>query len=311
MDYPKYFNSKNSLQLFGFEKKFDFLRSLYSIDKLPKVLMLSGKKGTGKSTLINHFLYSIFDEQNYNKENYTLSSSSILYKKFKDNMFHNIIYVKGSDFKSLKVDDIRNLKLIIQQSSIINKDRFIILDDVEVFNTSSLNALLKVIEEPSKRNFFILINNKTKPILDTVKSRSLEIKIILSENDRIRIINELIKLHNVETILDLQQSNLTPGNFLKFNYTLKEYDIKPTNNFIDNLSKLLNLHKKNKDILFIDTIFYLSDFYFKYLRDQNIIKNDQVNELRSFVLENLNKYLTFNLNQNSLINAINKKLNYG
>ena len=311
MDYPKYFNSKNSLQLFGFEKKFDFLRSLYSIDKLPKVLMLSGKKGTGKSTLINHFLFSIFDEQNYNKENYTLSSSSILYKKFKDNMFHNIIYVKGSDFKSLKVDDIRNLKLIIQQSSIINKDRFIILDDVEVFNTSSLNALLKVIEEPSKRNFFILINNKTKPILDTVKSRSLEIKIILSENDRIRIINELIKLHNVETILDLQQSNLTPGNFLKFNYTLKEYDIKPTNNFIDNLSKLLNLHKKNKDILFIDTIFYLSDFYFKYLRDQNIIKNDQVNELRSFVLENLNKYLTFNLNQNSLINAINKKLNYG
>ena len=311
MDYPKYFNSKNSLQLFGFEKKFDFLRSLYSIDKLPKVLMLSGKKGTGKSTLINHFLFSIFDEQNYNKENYTLSSSSILYKKFKDNMFHNIIYVKGSDFKSLKVDDIRNLKLIIQQSSIINKDRFIILDDVEVFNTSSLNALLKVIEEPSKRNFFILINNKTKPILDTVKSRSLEIKIILSENDRIRIINELIKLHNVETILDLQQSNLTPGNFLKFNYTLKEYDITPTNNFIDNLSKLLNLHKKNKDILFIDTIFYLSDFYFKYLRDQNIIKNDKVNELRSFVLENLNKYLTFNLNQNSLINAINKKLNYG
>tara|TARA_B100000963_G_scaffold312499_1_gene289935 strand:- start:44 stop:979 length:936 start_codon:yes stop_codon:yes gene_type:complete len=311
MDYPKYFNSKNSLQLFGFEKKFDFLRSLYSIDKLPKVLMLSGKKGTGKSTLINHFLFSIFDEQNYNKENYTLSPSSILYKKFKDNMFHNIIYVKGSDFKSLKVDDIRNLKLIIQQSSIINKDRFIILDDVEVFNISSLNALLKVIEEPSKRNFFILINNKTKPILDTVKSRSLEIKIILSENDRIRIINELIKLHNVETILDLQQSNLTPGNFLKFNYTLKEYDITPTNNFIDNLSKLLNLHKKNKDILFIDTIFYLSDFYFKYLRDQNIIKNDKVNELRSFVLENLNKYLTFNLNQNSLINAINKKLNYG
>ena len=130
MDYPKYFNSKNSLQLFGFEKKFDFLRSLYLKDKLPKVLMLSGKKGTGKSTLINHFLFSIFDKQNYNKENYTLSSSSILYKKFKDNMFHNIIYVKGSDFKSLKVDDIRNLKLIIQQSSIINKDRFIILDDV-------------------------------------------------------------------------------------------------------------------------------------------------------------------------------------
>ena len=38
--------------------------------------------------------------------------------------------------------------------------------------------LLKIIEEPSKKNYFILINNKSKPILDTIKSRSLEIKII-------------------------------------------------------------------------------------------------------------------------------------
>ena len=127
----------------------------------------------------------------------------------------------------------------------------------------------------------------------------------------IRIINELIKLHNVETILDLQQSNLTPGNFLKFNYTLKEYDITPTNNFIDNLSKLLNLHKKNKDHLFINVIFYLSDIYFKNLKDQNILKNDKIFELKSFVLDNLNNYLTLNINQNSIINAINNKLNYG
>ena len=74
---------------------------------------------------------------------------------------------------------------------------------------------------------------------------------------------------------------------------------------------MLNLHKKNKDILFIDIIFYLSDFYFKNLKDQNILKKNKVYELKSFVLDNLNKYLTFNLNQNSLINAINNKLNYG
>ena len=62
--------------------------------------------------------------------------------------------------KSIKVDDIRNLKSKILQSSIIDKDRFIILDDVELFNINSLNALLKIIEEPNKKNYFILINNK-------------------------------------------------------------------------------------------------------------------------------------------------------
>ena len=310
MDYPKYFNPKNSLKLFGLEENFNFLSSIYSKDKLPKVLMLSGLKGTGKSTLINHLLFSIFDGQNYNESKHSLSDDSVFYKKFREGIFQNILYVKGSDFKSLKVDDIRNLKSIILQSSMIDKDRFIILDDIELFNKNSLNALLKIIEEPSKRNYFILINNKTKPVLNTIKSRSLEIKIILKENERIKIIKELIKFYGINTILDPEHSKLTPGNFLKFNYTLNEYDISPTNNFIDNLSKLLNLHKKNKDILFIDIIFYLSDFYFKNLKEQNILNNGKAYELKNFVLDNINKYLSFNLNQNSLINTINNKFNY-
>ena len=57
MDYPKYFNPKNSLKLFGLEENFNFLSSIYSKHKLPKVLMLSGLKGTGKSTLINHLSF--------------------------------------------------------------------------------------------------------------------------------------------------------------------------------------------------------------------------------------------------------------
>ena len=78
MDYPKYFYPKNSLKLFGLEENFNFLASIYSKNKLPKVLMLSGLKGTGKSTLINHFLFSIFDSNNYNMSNHTLSDTSVL-----------------------------------------------------------------------------------------------------------------------------------------------------------------------------------------------------------------------------------------
>ena len=110
MDFPVYFDSKNSLNLYGLEKNFNFLSNLYSTKKLPKVLMLSGLKGCGKSTLINHFLFSIFDEAKYNKDHFKILESSILLKQFKNNIFQNIIYLQGSDFKSIKVEDIRNLK---------------------------------------------------------------------------------------------------------------------------------------------------------------------------------------------------------
>ena len=311
MDYPKYFNPKKSQNLYGLEKNFNFLSSLFSTKKLPKVLMLSGVRGSGKSTLINHFLFSIFDEKNYNKKEFNLIKSSSFHNQFQNDIFQNIIYLKGLDHKSVKVDDIRNLKSQILQSSINDKERFIILDDIELFNTQSLNALLKIIEEPSKKNYFILINNQTKPLVDTIRSRSLELKVILSEQQRLEIINKLMISHSIEAILQPEESKLSPGMFIKFNYIFKEHDISLKDDFLDNLSLLLSLYKKTKNTLFIDIAFYLTDFYFKDLKNENRFKSDNIYEIKNFILKNLNKYLTFNLSQNSLLNAISNKLKYG
>ena len=171
MKYPIFFDAKSSYNLFGLQENFDFISNLYLKKNLPKVLMLTGEKGSGKSTLINHFLYSIFDEENYDKDKLILIKNSHFNSQFKNNVFLYIIYISGAVFKSIKVDDIRNLKSRILKSTISNKDRFIIFDDIELLNQNSLNALLKIIEEPAKKNYFFLINNKSKPMLETIKSR--------------------------------------------------------------------------------------------------------------------------------------------
>ena len=75
MNYPFFFYSKASLKLFGLQKNFRFIFELYKRKKLPKVLMFSGKKGSGKSTLVNHFLYSIFDIENYNLDKLIFSEN--------------------------------------------------------------------------------------------------------------------------------------------------------------------------------------------------------------------------------------------
>lgn len=310
MNYPIFFDSKNSLKLFGLKENFKFISSLYRKCNLPKVTMLTGIKGTGKATLVNHFLFSIFDEKNYDTENYSLLGTSSLYNQLKKDTFSNIIYIKGFNNKAVKVEDIRSLKSKIFQSTILNKDRFIVLDDIELFNTNSLNALLKVIEEPSKNNYFFLINNKSKPLLETIKSRALEIKILLSESQRLEIINNLISFFDIEQLLDPKLSKLSPGNFLKFNHMFKEHNISLANDYVENLSLLLNLYKKNKDILLINIAFFIAEFYFKDLIDKNIYRRDKIYEIKNFIFKNLNNFLLYNINQNALINAITNKLNH-
>ena len=109
MNHPPYFESKNSLNLFEMKDYFSLISNLY-LKNLPKVLMFTGKKGEGKSTLINHFLYSIFDTKNYDKEQFDISESYFFLKQFDNNIYPNIIYIKGADFTSVKIEDIRNLK---------------------------------------------------------------------------------------------------------------------------------------------------------------------------------------------------------
>jgi GTPase SAR1 family protein len=311
MIYPTYFDSKKSFKLFGLSNIFTLLKKLYIKNKLPKVLMLSGKKGSGKSTLVNHFLFSIFDKKNYSNDLRKLSDNSTFINLFLNNIHPNIIYLFGSDFKNTKIEDVRNLKKKISQTSISDKPRFIIFDDVELFNNNSLNALLKTIEEPSENNFFVLINNQSKPLLDTIKSRSLEIKIILSEKERLDITEFLIDKFKINSLIDPIKSQLTPGSFIKFNYIFDEYKISINEEYLENLSILLNLFKKDKEVLFIDMILFLTDSYFNNLKNAKSLTNNNIIECKRFIFKNINNFFLYNLNQNALLNNINSKINNG
>tara|TARA_Y100000389_G_scaffold166772_1_gene171670 strand:+ start:640 stop:1593 length:954 start_codon:yes stop_codon:yes gene_type:complete len=309
MTLPLYFDPKKSLNLFGLSEKFNFLLNLYLKDKLPKVLMLSGNKGSGKATLINHLLFHIFDNVNYDKKSYSFIDKSYFYNQYDNNIYSNIIYLSGSEFKNIKIEDIRILKKKLLQSTISKEPRFIIFDDVELFNNNSLNALLKVIEEPNTNNYFILINNKTKPLIETIKSRCLEIKLILSEKKRQFIIGSLIKKFNINPIINIKSSGLTPGHFIKFNYIFHENNISFDDDFLKNLGILLNLFKKNKDILFIDMATFLTNNYLNKLSNKKKFSIEKTIEYKKFVFENINRYFVYNLNHNSLLTNIHNKIN--
>ena len=122
---------------------------------------------------------SYFDKENYNLLEKKILKKNKFFECLSKNLISNAIFLESGDFKNVTVEIIRELKNKLQKKPFYNNKRFIILDDVETFNANSINALLKIIEEPNENDYFLLINNKTRPLIDTLKSRCLEFKIIL------------------------------------------------------------------------------------------------------------------------------------
>ena len=57
-----------------------------------------------------------------------------------------------------------------------------LIDNIETLNINSINALLKILEEPNENINFILISNNKK-ILPTLTSRCINFKLSLSYNE--------------------------------------------------------------------------------------------------------------------------------
>lgn len=309
MNIAQTFNPKKTPKLIGMEKHFEFLKFLIVNDKLPKVSLLSGEKGIGKSTLVNHLMYFYFDKNNYDSKKYSITQESVFYKQYLKNFFPNTIYLEGSALINIKVDDIRLLKEKILKSSMNDTKRFIILDDVETFNINSLNALLKIIEEPSSKNYFILINNKTKPLLETIKSRCLETKVIVNNETKLKILSYLVDFYNQELVLDSKTFNLSPGNLIKFNFIFSKHNIDMNKSFLDNLKTLMNIYKKEKDIFYKDLLIFFTEYYIDRLKKDDLSNYEKFINNRMFIIKIINNFFKYKLNQNTLINSIDHKLN--
>ena len=123
------------------------------------------------------------------------------------------------------------------------------------------------------------------------------------------IINFLLKKFGIEKIIDPKISQLTPGNFIKFNYIFDEKKIMPNKDFLKNLKTLLDLYKKEKDIMFIDMALFLTNNYFTNLKDNKSINNEKIIDFKMFIFDNINKFFLYNLNQNAFLNNVNNKIN--
>ena len=96
------------------------------------------------------------------------------------------------------------------------------------------------------------------------------------------------------------------------NTTIKSTDsnISLDQDLIPNLSNLLNLYKKNKDIIFMNLAFFIVNYYFKDISSKSNLNIDNINDIKNFIFKSLNNFLIYNINHNTVINAVHNKLNH-
>jgi DNA polymerase-3 subunit delta' len=300
----------NQIRLFSHNEQFENLKNLYSKKKMPNKILFSGEKGIGKCTLAYHvinYILSLGEEDPYDDKNLQINTENKTFKLIQNKSNPNFILIDVSiDKKNIDIDQIRNLIVSLNKSSFNNKPRIVLIDNIELLNLNSVNALLKILEEPNDNINFILINNNKK-ILPTLKSRCLDFKIQLNFKQSIDTINKILN-NNIYDLLNIDLINHynTPGQLFnlinlqnQFDLNLKEMNIKDLIFFI-----IKNKHYK-KDFIINELIYSLIEFY---LRSKISVDDISLINIKDYFLKKINDTKKFNLDEETLLMEFEDKV---
>ena len=290
---------KKNLKLFGLDDHINELISLYKNKKFPNKIILSGKRGIGKTTLSYHLINYILSENENLKYDPNDKSINILNKSYQlvNNNIHPNFYKISlmNDKKNIDIDQIRQMSSFINKSSFNNSNKIVLIENIELLNKFSCNALLKSVEEPNIDVLFILILNNEHTILDTIKSRCIEYKLNLKNTYIKNIVNFYFNDEIFDKISnDFKNYYTSPSSLINFVIFCNEENLNYEKISVEKLLKYYfksNLFKKPNNISG-DIKFYLELFFHEKLSK---IKNNDVIDLYSYFNKRFNLINTFNL----------------
>tara|TARA_B100000780_G_scaffold247100_1_gene191902 strand:+ start:1783 stop:2721 length:939 start_codon:yes stop_codon:yes gene_type:complete len=306
-------NPSENRKLLEMSSFFNEIKNLHNQKIMPNKILFSGKKGLGKSTLAYHMINYILsqnEDYKYNVEKFEINKENKSYKLIQNQSHPNFYLIDLiEEKKNIDVAQIRKMITYTNKSCFNNMPRFILIDNIESLNKNSVNALLKVIEEPNDGIFFILINNNEKTILPTLKSRCLIFKINLTFNQSVDIAKQLLNKDILNSINhDILNYYIAPAEIINlFNLA----DDKKINLLEYNLESLLELlinngyYKKNKVIKKM-ILNFIELFFLKKYKITNT-KNSILSLYQNF-LNKINDMEKFNLDEESLFIEFKSKL---
>ena len=294
-----------SKELSTFKKEINFISNLYVNRKLPQTILFTGEKGIGKLNVAYHLINFILskDEDNEycittNKINSNNKTYNLLLKNIHPNLF--LISLKDKK-KNIDIEQIKNMKNFLNITSFSNKPKIILIDGSEYLNLSSSNSLLKSLEENLNNVFFILVHDIKKKLLTTIKSRCIQFKFFLNNEDREKRINEILNNQFNDLSSDFKNKYISP----LFFKSLLEYCNKNNLQINDiNLDNLLSDILKKKDYKkneFVLKNFFLLVQLFLYKKIRNEQNNNKYFYLLKYFTQRFDDVTKFNLDFESYV----------
>ncbi|MEK9746456.1 MAG: AAA family ATPase [Pelagibacteraceae bacterium] len=298
------FTPSTQTNLYGLDNFFLELTNLFDQKKFPNKILLSGEKGSGKCTLAYHlinYILSSNEDFSYDKNKFLINEENKSYKLIQNKSNPNFKLIDISDDKKfIDINQIRDLITDMNKSSFNEKFRFVLIDNIEFLNKNSVNALLKILEEPNKNVHFILIHNNKK-ILPTLSSRCLNFKISLTHEQSLKITNSIIGENILNKINeDLIHHYLTPGSFLNLLKFSEDYEV-----------DLFKMTLKEFLTLIIEQNYYKKDNLVKYMLYDFIelfFRNNNFSNLYSYFLKKIDDCKKYNLDEESLLMEFETKV---
>ena len=123
---------------------------------------------------------------------------------------HPDIEIINKNNENIKIDEVREIIYSSIESSFNSPKKIFILCGIENLRKESSNALLKILEEPPKNVYFILLS-RTLNIIPTIKSRTIKFHLSGMNNEERGVSKEIYYFFdgNENDILEFKRQNLS------------------------------------------------------------------------------------------------------
>lgn len=148
---------------------------------LSHALLITGADGVGQEELAHEMVKDLMCERDQAAACGTCHSCQLMHADT-----HPDFRVLDGEASTIKVDQVRLLVRQISQKPQVGQNKVVLITHAQAMNINAANAVLKALEEPADRTFFVLTSSQSTSLLATIRSRCLLVNVPTPSMNEVR-----------------------------------------------------------------------------------------------------------------------------